>query len=142
VCFIGLCYLLISPLGGANMTYCYKEFTRKLPDFDPESGSGNYQVATRNSGRPVFDLKPGVIGAATPSHRSASSSARLRRQRCAPRQHKRVLPRGLKRQVRTLRVAFRPLARHNRRCSQKPPLGQLFSPTAATTTRTSAASLV
>jgi hypothetical protein len=33
----------------------------------------------------LFDLESGVIGAVTLSRRSASSSARLRRQRCAPR---------------------------------------------------------
>jgi hypothetical protein len=34
-----------------TMAYYYQEFTRKLLDFNPEPGSGNYQEATRNSVR-------------------------------------------------------------------------------------------
>jgi hypothetical protein len=40
----------------------------------------------------------------------------------------RVLPRGLERQVRAPRGAFRPRARRDLRCSPKSPLGELFSP--------------
>jgi hypothetical protein len=36
-----------------KMAYYYQEFTRKLQDFYPEPGSGNYQEATRNSVRLV-----------------------------------------------------------------------------------------
>jgi hypothetical protein len=39
----------------------------------------------------------------------------------------RVLPRGLRRQVRTLRGAFRPRVRRER-CNPKTPLGELLSP--------------
>jgi hypothetical protein len=34
------------------MRYYYQEFTRKLPVFDPEPGSGNYQEATMNPPHP------------------------------------------------------------------------------------------
>jgi hypothetical protein len=52
----------------------------------------------------------------------------VRRQRCAPRPHQRILPRGFGRQVRALRGALRPQARRDRRCNHKSPLGDLFSP--------------
>jgi hypothetical protein len=76
----------------------------------------------------LFDLEPGVIGAVTLSRRSANSLVRLRRQRCAPRPHQRVLPRVLAQKVRAPRGALRPRTRRDRRCYPKSPLGQLFSP--------------
>jgi hypothetical protein len=52
----------------------------------------------------------------------------LRRQRYASRPHQCTLPRGLRRQIRALRGALRPLARRDRRFNLKSPLGELFSP--------------
>jgi|AntAceMinimDraft_5_1070358.scaffolds.fasta_scaffold82957_1 hypothetical protein len=49
------------------MTYNYQEFTRKLPDIDPELESGYYQEATMNPGRPcsgrviVVSIGPCVV---------------------------------------------------------------------------------
>ena len=46
----------------------------------------------------------------------------------AARPRKRFLRWGLGRQVRSLRVALWPRARHDRRCNPKSPLGELFRP--------------
>jgi hypothetical protein len=58
-----------------------------------------------------------------PNFRTHSNQRRaLRRQRCAPRPHQRVLPQGPGRQVRAPRGALRPRARRDRRCNPKSPL--------------------